>query len=173
MSLKQLIISLVKDLPGLQPPIVVGKVTAVDTGSWTCTVEVEECYTRNDVRIRAIEDGTNEGFILKPKVGSQVTIKMGENERNLWFLDMVSEVDEVYLKGDANGGIPIAENIKDKLNRLENKVNDLVNSYNTHTHSVPQAPSGTTESAPTTAQQTTINPLTQTSDLESTTVLHG
>lgn len=97
-ELKQLIERIVRPL--LQKQVVTGKVNSVDMSSLTCDVTVSGSYTREGVRLKAIEDNVLKGFILKPKVGSDVTIRMVEGERNMWELSMVSEVDEIYLKGD-------------------------------------------------------------------------
>lgn len=97
-ELKQLIERIIK--PMLQKQVVTGTIKSVDMSTCTCDVTVENSYTRKGVRIKSIEDNALTGFILKPSVGSDVTIKMVENDRNMWELSMVSEVDMMYLKGD-------------------------------------------------------------------------
>ncbi|MGE0635984.1 MAG: hypothetical protein AB7G44_04970 [Bacteroidia bacterium] len=97
-ELKEAIERMIKPL--LQKQVVVGKVKSVDMSALTCDVTVIGSYTREGVRLKAVEDSVLKGFILKPKVGSDVTIRMVENDRNMWELSAVSEVDGIYLKGD-------------------------------------------------------------------------
>lgn len=98
MTLRESILRIV--MPLLQPQNVVGKVTAVDAGARTCDVEVDGGYKRLGVRLRATEDGAERGFILYPKVGSYVHISMSDNNRNIWYLAMVSEVTHVECVTD-------------------------------------------------------------------------
>ncbi len=171
MTLRESILRIV--MPLLQPQNVVGKVKAVDANARTCDVEVGGSYTRLGVRLRAIEDGAQKGFILYPKVNSYVHISMSDGNRNIWYLSMASEVDNIELNGGQFGGLIKIQDLVDKVNRLENKVNDHINLFNAHIHDVPQAPSGTLPSAPTLSQDTPIAPLTQVSDLENPIVKHG
>lgn len=174
MNMRESIIRIVRPL--LQPQNVVGKVTAVDANARTCDVEVDGGYKRLGVRLRAIENGEQKGLILYPTVGSYVHISMSDNNRNIWYLSMVSEVDNIELNGGQFGGLIKIQEMVDKVNRLENKVNDLVTKHNTHIHITtatvgPSATPGTI--APTTTTETPIAPLTHVSDLENPIVKHG
>lgn len=71
------------------------------------------------------------------------------------------------------GGMVEVANLVIKLNNLENLLNDLITKYNSHTH-ILSLSSGTGTAAPTTTTETgTIAPVTQRSDIENTTIIHG
>jgi hypothetical protein len=84
---------------------------------------------------------------------------------------MVGEIDKIYLNGNDYGGLVEVGNLVTKLNNLENKVNDIIASFNSHTHSGVTVGSGVTGTGtpPVTGNLTP----TQKSDIENTTVQHG
>ena len=110
------------------------------------------------------------GFVLAPTVNSLVQVSFTDDQQA--FVSMVSEVDFIYLNGNDYGGLVQVQPLVDKLNNLENMVNDLKNQYNSHTH-VLTLSSGTGTAAVTVSQETTTLTTTQKADLENTTVLHG
>ena len=126
-----------------------------------------------DVRLTADfnENSTTAGLILVPKLNSIVIVSfLADTEA---YLSMVSEVDYVYLNANTYGGVVKIQPLVDKINALENLVNDLASKYNSHTH-ILTLTMGTGTAAPTTSLETsTIAPITQKSDLENTTVKHG
>lgn len=93
---------------------VVCKVTEVDTIGLTCT-----CAPLNgnavflEVNLNA---NYQKGFVLVPKSNSIVIVQMVSETRA--YVSMVSEVDEILLAGDANGGIVKAVELTAKLNQL-------------------------------------------------------
>jgi hypothetical protein len=152
----------------LKAKAVVGKVTAIDTSTKTCTVEVEGGYTRYGVRLRADEEGSSTGLYIIPANNSRVVIEMIEGQTGMWYVAMVSEVDTICLNGDQFRSLMKIEVVTDRLRRLEGKVNNLITLYNTHQHT---ETGGST--APTTSIETPISPLTLESDLENPKVKHG
>ncbi|HXU27950.1 MAG TPA: hypothetical protein VN698_12035 [Bacteroidia bacterium] len=121
--------------------------------------------------VRLIANYTNNkaGFVLAPKKNSVVEISF--NADSDAFVSMVSEVDFIYLNGNDYGGLVQVQPLVDKLNNLENLVNDLKDKYNSHTHSGVTVGSGIT--GPIDMPEPTNLTNTQKADLENTTVLHG
>ena len=60
--------------PLIPPPLVTGKVIAVDKDLMVCDVEIQSMPIRYDVRIRAVVDEFGTGFIVIPKIGSFVVV---------------------------------------------------------------------------------------------------
>ena len=82
--------------------------------------------------IRIVNEETDYNFALIPKVGSVVSVGLLDDTNGILLLS--AEVDEIYLRGIQHGGLVKVSELVDKLNNLENKVNSLISSYNTHVH---------------------------------------
>lgn len=89
---------------------VIGTVRSVDMNAKTCDVEVEESFTRYGVRLTAIEDQADTGFIIEPKQGSDVHIRKVEGELPLWEVSLFSEVESVRMKNDSGAEILLKSN---------------------------------------------------------------
>lgn len=118
-----------------------------------------------DVRLNA---NYTKGFTLIPKDGSVVIISQLSDATA--YVSMVSEVDEIYLAGDDNGGLVKVQDLVSKLNNLENKVNTIITTFNAHTHVASSFGSPTTP--PPSPVVGTLTP-TQVTDLENKKVQHG
>lgn len=164
--------------------IVVGKVISVDENKQVCDVDVVNSPDLLDVRIRAVIDDEKKGVLIVPKVDSYVLVGLINNRPESAFVASVTELDKYYLYandeiqigGDNFKGLVKIDDLVDKLNQLENKVNDFIQKYNTHTHITTATESATPTPgtiSPTMAQETPIQPITQVSDLENTKVKHG
>jgi hypothetical protein len=112
------------------------------------------------------------GFLLIPTNGSQVICT--ETSDTTAYISMVSDVTQVYIAGDVNGGLIKVVDLVTKLNNIENLLNGFISLYNTHIHvgvdSVTFAP---VTISPTVAQQTTVLTPTVRANIESTVVKHG
>ncbi len=146
--------------------VTVGTVKKVNGN--TCDVEREGLPTLHDVRLNAIEDNINNPITIIPKQGSKVLVGIIENNESEAFVLQYSEIDFVILRGDTHGGLIKINDLVNKLNTVENAINQLVQDFNTHTHT---APSGATSSPIPTSTVNIIN--TQVSDLENDKVKHG
>lgn len=112
----------------------------------------------------------------KPVVGSRCLIGRIEHSDAEAFLIAAEEVDEIWLNGDANNGLVKAQELVNRLNLIENKLNDLINSWNYLCDNyIPGSP--TTIGTPTTAQlvakKVTETETTDVSDIENEKVKHG
>ncbi|EAY28736.1 hypothetical protein [Microscilla marina] len=140
------------------------------------------------------------GFILIPKVKSIVLVSLMEDTQRTrmnsadYYISMYSDIDEVQLvqneeeilkidnegnvtlhQGENKGLIKI-ESLVEKLNALEQKVNDLITDYKGHNHQYIDTTSTTTANSITTSFESppSIGNLTETqvTDLENDKVKH-
>lgn len=141
-------------------------VSNINTTEMTCT-----CTPINgdaeffDVLLNADAD---KGFTLIPANNSVVIVQ--QTSQATAYVSMVSKVDQIYLAGDANGGLVKVQDLVSKLNALENKVNSLIIACSSQV--VTLAPSGVFALAPFFTSVTPLTP-TQQTELENQTVKHG
>ena len=151
----------------LQYESILCNVSNIDTTKMLCTcIPINGDADFEEVRLNA---NYQKGFVLVPKNNSVVVVSQISNE--VAYISMVSEVDQIYLAGDDNGGLVKVSELVDKINRVENQVNNILNVLKTTV--IPLAPSGTYPFAPLYASILDITPLTQVNDLENKTVQHG
>ena len=150
----------------LQYEGVVCNVSDIDLATFTCTcTPINGDAEFYDVLLNADAD---KGFTLIPANGSLVIIQQ-TSQANA-YVTMVSKVDQVYLAGDANGGLVKVQDLTSKLNALENKVNSLIIACASQV--VTLAPSGAFALAPFFTSVTPLIP-TQQIEIENTKVKHG
>lgn len=144
------------------------KVKSVDTTNNTC-----DCEPINGdadlLEVRLMAQNTN-GFLIIPTVNSTVVVTM--INKYTGYVAMFSDIEKIYLNGDNYDGLVKVGDLVEKLNNLEDLVNDLVTKYNTHTHPYVNV-STPAVTSPTTSLETTVLVPTQQTELENTTVLHG
>lgn len=142
------------------------KVKSVDEANFTC--ECEPIDGSADFFGVLLNADKKKGFVLVPKVGSFVVVtQMSETTS---CVVMVSEVSQVYIAGDENGGLVKVQDLTSKLNALENKVNSLIIACASQV--VTLAPSGVFALAPFFTSVTPLIP-TQQIEIENTKVKHG
>ena len=142
-------------------------VSNVDTTAMTC-----DCAPINgdahflEVRLNA---DYKKGFTLIPKDESVVIISQLSDATA--YVSMVSDVDQIYLAGDANGGLVKVDDLVTKLNNLENKVNVMIGIFNAHVHTGVTTGPGSSAVSPTLITGT-LTPTTA-NDLQNNKVKHG
>lgn len=151
MSIKKAISLLIQQelysLKGLN--FVVAKVKSVNKDNCSCEVETLHGVVLYNVNLRAVIDGVTEGFVVFPSVNSLVLVGKIGNENNA-FIAMFSTITDcwidadIVLNGGDNKGIPKLQPLVEKLNALEQKVNDLIQFSSTHTHTGVTTGSGST-----------------------------
>ncbi|TAG56647.1 MAG: hypothetical protein EAZ27_04450 [Cytophagales bacterium] len=146
-------------------------------------LETQTIYT--DVQLTATE--TKESYILvTPKIGSTVILSFLNNNINDAYVSGFSDLDKIQLiiahsqltinkdgivmNGGDLGGLVIVQKLVGKINALEQKYNDLLNSCKTQV--VTLAPSGTFPMASFFASNLPIAPKTSVGDLENEKVKH-
>ena len=108
-------------LNDLQYEGVLCNVSDIDLATFTCT-----CTPTNgdaefyDVLLNA---DAEKGFTLIPANGSLVIAQ--QTSQATAYVSMVSKVDQVYIAGDANGGLVKVQDLTSKLNNLESDLNTL------------------------------------------------
>jgi hypothetical protein len=143
-------------------------VKSVDTTNNICDCEpINGDADLLEVRLMAQNET---GFLIIPKVDSVVVVTM--INKYTGYVAMFSEIEKIYLNGDNYDGLVKIGDLVEKLNNLEDLVNDLVTKYNSHTHPYVNV-STPAVTSPTTSLETTVLVPTQQSELENTTVVHG
>lgn len=148
------------------PYSVVCEVESVNLTDKTCyCIPVNGDADLQNVRLNADK---KDGFLLIPKQNSLVVVSFIND--NAGYISMVSEVDEIQLNGSTHDGLVKVTDLVTKLNNLENKVNTIISTFNTHTHVASSFGSPTT--VPPTLITGTLTPTIKT-DLENNKVKHG
>ena len=135
--------------------LLTGKVIAVDEDENTCDVDIDgDAPVMFGVRLRAVVDTTTDGIIQIPAIDSAVLI--GKLTTSLWCVLVFSQIHKYKFKIDSQtliidadgfvfnegnlGGMVKIEALVDKLNAIENRMNELETNYKTHNHAHPQGP---------------------------------
>ena len=148
----------------------------------TCTVTIDDQMVLPAVNLQA---ASCDGWLLVPSVGSTVVIAYSTQISA--FVALYSDIDHAYLQvGDSSitilkdGNIGLNDGsfkglvkggaLTQKLNNLENKVNELISNFNAHTHGVVAV--GSPTSPTTTPISGTLTPTTE-ADIENNKITHG
>jgi hypothetical protein len=127
------------------------------------------CVER-DVELKGVRLQTevSAGVLLKPAVDSfVVVVPIADFE---FVVVMYSAIDEIQLLDGSFGGLVKVSELVDKVNALEDQVNDLLTALQGVT--IPLAPSGSYPFAPLFTSFTPLTPTTV-SDLENDKITHG
>jgi hypothetical protein len=152
----------------LQYEGVVCNVSDIDLATFTCTcTPIDGSAEFYEVLLNADAD---KGFTLIPTNGSLVIIQQ-TSQANA-YVTMVSKVDQVYLAGDANGGLVKVNDLVSKLNRIENDINVLKLVFSTWLPVASDGGAALKLAAATWFAQQLI-PITTANDLQNNTVKHG
>ena len=153
-------------------------VNSVDLDTLTCnvtTVSGNARITYDNIQLAA---GICDGNIKIPVIDSLVYIISSIYCEP--FIVQYSDIKGIQLSGNEFGGMVKVIELTQKVNNLENKLNDLLAQFNqfltdygVHTH--PTAPSGpiSPPSAPTTATTPPDLTLTERAEIENETITHG
>lgn len=104
-----------------------GEVVAVE--DLTCTVKIGDAEIEG-VRLRASLTGRDRQILTVPKVGSCVTLGCLTADLNNLVVLQVDEVEKIIVNGGELGGLI-------KIQELTDKINALVEAFNSHTHLLP------------------------------------
>lgn len=150
-----------KALMQSDPTAIFAKIISVDEVKATCSASLvsNEDMILEGVRLQAIDDENDNGFILIPAISSIVMLvcaeKVGENAE--YIVVMCSKIDKINLKidnvqklkitktliefnGGAKGSMVEIAKLKTQLNTLENAFNALLSNYKAHNHLHPNGP---------------------------------
>lgn len=147
---------------------VVCNVDSVDTAENTCKcTPIDGSADLLGVRLMA---QNQTGFLIIPKINSVVVVTFINQFTG--YIAMFSEVDSISLNGDNYDGLVKVGKLTDALNDLQNKVNTIISTYNTHTHVTTCGAGAGTAAVPPSQVIGTLTPTSQV-DLENLTVSHG
>lgn len=108
----------------------IGSIVSVDATAKTCVVKTLDTELEiPDVRLQA---APGKGFFLKPKVGSFVVITSFQDFE--YVVVMYSDIDEIILLDGSYGGLIKISDLVSRMNAIENKVNDMIEYINQHSH---------------------------------------
>lgn len=116
------------------------------------------------VRLRASLADNESHLLIVPKVGTAVVVGSLSNDLSMLVVLAVDEVESITINGGKLGGLINIES-------LTQKINDLVRTFNSHTHQVSTTGSATAQqgiAAPVTSKASELNK----SDYEDTKVTH-
>lgn len=188
MSFDGTIKQVIQKLSGVNPDQVQIKdaeVVSVELSSRTCTVQVvtgKRSFNLPGVRLMATVD---DGLLMVPAIGSTVIIAystfvtpyislFSEISRVLWVVGESSfEIKDklIELNDGAFGGLAKVPELVQRINNLENFVNQLATKFDTHVH--PGVQSGSSSTLVTATPIADQLDITQRSDIENTNVKHG
>jgi len=159
----------------LSIPVQVAQVKSVDKDKCSCDVQLIEGAELFNVNLRSALDDNKKGFVCFPKIDSLVLVGTIENNENNAFVLIFSELTDITIDakivindGENKGMVKLPELVQ-KLNAVEQKVNQLVQWSATHTHSGVLTGGGTSGVAVGVSGTLTQ---TQESDLENENVKH-
>lgn len=93
-----------------------------------CDVEIGKIVIP-DVRLRASETDDDGELLITPKVGSAVIVGSLSGDLTQLVVLQVDHADTVVINGGKLGGLI-------NISQLTQKINELINTFNTHTHQV-------------------------------------
>lgn len=180
----------IKQLMGERAGVLLeAKVKGVAWGKRECTVELADGRVIDEVRLRAVADGSDAGMCLKPKQNSDVLV--GAVGDYLCVLQY-TEVDAVALKmqdveltieggkvkvkaekwefnGGNNKGMAVVDKIAARFKEIEKALNEIKTVFQSHTHQVTGIGTPTQQ---TTSPLTYVVPESKGSDFENKKVTH-
>ena len=161
--------------------MLIGTVESIEGNTCTCIVDDE---TRMPgVQLQA---GVCDGWLLKPVIGSTVVIIYSTKVDA--FVGLYSDVESAYLQaGNGSieilsdgsitfndgtlGGIVTAAQLVQKLNAIENKLNEFISNFNAHTHTGVTTGPGVSGTTPT-PETGTLTP-TNVAEIVNSKITHG
>lgn len=146
--------------------LIICTVVSVDGVTCVCQPLDED---EAEINARLASENSDSLFLLTPSIDSIVgLIPFDDSDASEYLVVLYSAIESIKLRGDQFGGLIKIEELVDKINTIEDKVNDIINAYNAHTHpETGSTTSPTTSLIVGTITNTTVN------DLENENVQHG
>ena len=148
--------------------LVTAQVVSVDAAAGRCSVEAISGRSSTSIDNVEFQAVVSDGLLLIPRVGSEVKVLMSTYTEP--FIVQYSEVEKAFISADliqfndgALKGLVKVIELTQKLNDIENKVNSIISTFNSHLHTSGGA--GAPTSPTTSPISGTLTP-TQQSDIE-------
>jgi len=141
-------------------------VDSVDETNRTCVCTMiggNSANTLDNVRLMASVD---DGILNLPALDSTVTIILSTFTEPV--IIAYSELDKIKFRGGDLGGLVIVGQLVERINKIENLLNNFITAYNSHTH-----PETGTTTGITPMQESQTATLTQISDIENVNITQG
>jgi hypothetical protein len=100
----------------------------------TCEVEIGGIAVP-DVRLRASEAATDAQMLITPKVGTAVIVGSLSGDLTQLVVLAIDQTESITINGGKLGGLVNVE-------QLTQKINELVQAFNAHTHQGTHGPTG-------------------------------
>lgn len=100
----------------------------------TCEVEIGG-ITVPDVRLRASEAATDAQMLITPRVGTAVIVGSLSGDLTQLVILAIDHAESITINGGKLGGLVNVE-------QLTQKINELVQAFNSHTHQGTHGPTG-------------------------------
>jgi hypothetical protein len=140
-------------------------VNSVDLGNRKANVTTITGQSTIDFDVQ-LQAGIADGLVIEPLVGSMVYVLT--SKYTLPFIVQYSDIVSLTMNGSEFGGLVKVIELTKKINTLENKVNDLITKFNTHTH----VAAGSPTSISNLVVSGTLTP-TQQNEIENIVIKHG
>jgi hypothetical protein len=109
-------------------------ITELDEGEYTCTAETVSGATFGNVPFAVLTNSFST-FRIIPSIGSSCVLGFREGNQARPELLKVDKFDKIIFF-DGTVGVPLTPNLVDRLNKVENLLNEFIANYNLHTHNV-------------------------------------
>lgn len=142
-------------------------VNSIDVAKRTCNVTTitGNAILTFDAQITA---GISDGFLIIPEIDSMVFVL--SSKYSLPFIISYSDITDYIIMGGEFGGLVKVIELTQKLNNLENKINEIISTFGTHTHNVTNVGQQT---APTLTPINGSLTITERVEIENTKIKHG
>ena len=132
------------------------------------TIDCEPIDGSADFLTVKLQAEVSSGVLIVPKVGSFIILEQTSNDSA--YVSLFGEVDEIILMDGENGGLVKVSELVDKMNNIENKLNTLLSTFNTHVHTGVTTGAGSSGTTPSIVSGS-LTP-TQIQDLENDKISH-
>lgn len=150
--------------------VIICTVVSVDGTTCVCQPVDDGQAEIMDVRLNAESHSTK--FLITPAVDSVVgVLAFSDFENTEYMVVMFSEIDSIMIRGDQYGGLVKVDDLVDKINTIEDDLNDLKQVFSTWVPTPNDGGAALKGAAATWYAATITN--TTVNDLENGAVTHG
>lgn len=119
--------------------------------------------------VKLIAGATENGVLFSPVLGSVVVVTFTSKTRA--FVSLFSEVENIILRGDQLGGVLIAEEMREQLEKITNRVDGIIDALS---NSSPDSSSGSFKTSLTPLLESVKSlPVENWDNIENDNVKHG
>jgi hypothetical protein len=152
-------------------PLVASWFTVKSIEDTTCTIVIDE---ENDLELEGILLAFNKSDVaVKPKIKTDVLVVFTDGSRTNGIVIKCQETESIAIMGDEFGGLIKVEELVKRMNLIEDRINKMISTFDSHTHVSPPAPvNPVTTATPLPVMATPISQ-TQKTQIENPKIKHG